>query len=174
MRKKPALFRSTILLGILILTPLTALAQQWYSQVLGSDFVPWEETYTYWKGANGGLRHDGPSGGTYVKTIPIVVPEGLGGPYFIKSMAIQYYDNDGAESLIVTLKRRNFWTYAIHTVATWSSGDLATPGWAKDNTPSISGYKFVDTQKYLYYVEVTWAGAGQNLYLYQVRVHYGT
>jgi hypothetical protein len=106
------------------------------------------------------------------------VPDGS--MYFIKSMGIRFKDNLADGHLHILLKRTNLFTSNVHNVANWSSGHTAAS--TDEQTASKgteTGYKLVDTKKFVYWLYVQFNRDGDvnpypNLILYQVRIHYGT
>lgn len=172
MQRKLFILGSLGLMCFMLLCPMTASAQQIYLQFHGGSFEEMDETYDIYRGGVGFTyftRHNGPGAGTYFHTVNFNKPDGH--PNYIKSVSVRYYDSDASVNLTIRLVRRNIFTNAIHTVATWTSS--GTPGWAIAHQPTIDGYKLVDTQKFVYILEAIWSGAGTGVYLYQVRVHYG-
>lgn len=164
----------SIVISSLFLAPLQIFAKEFYLQYVGSQFIPEEETFTYDKyTGNYGLRHETPAGAYYY--VGVNIPQPHAGSYFLKSVHIRYYDGNNTGYIEVKLRRRNIWTDAQHTVATWQSSYAGTPGWARANVSTIDGYKKVDTAKFVYFLEVYFSDDDTPgpLVLYQVRIHYG-
>lgn len=172
MQKKSIFLGFLGLLCFLLLSPMTSLAQQYYGQYLASAFEPMDETYEFERGTtNYYFTHDGPSSGHYFHTVNFNRPVTV--VLYIKSVSIRYYDSDSTNNLQVRLMRRNIFTNALHTVATWTSS--GTPGWGIAHQATNDGYKLIDTQKFVYFLDVYFpAGSGQKLYFYQIRVHFGS
>jgi hypothetical protein len=93
---------------------------------------------------------------------------------------MRFFDNLTDGFINVVLKRKNLYTGALHTVATWLSGieeaSLA-PQTASNGTEP--GVKLVDTKKFAYFLYVYFWREGSaipsnDLILYQIRIHYGT
>ena len=155
----------------LSLAPFQLFATDYHFQCVGSQFVPRDETYVYDKyTSNFGCEHEGPSSGYYY--VGVELPQRAVGSYFLKSMNIQYYDNDTTGYISVRLKRRNHWTGIINTVATWTDSAPNAPGWSRVNVATIDGYKFVDTAKFVYFLEIYYSNAASNKVVYQIRIHY--
>lgn len=47
----------TLLIGVFVFSPMMALAQQYYIQVVGSDLDPIDENYAYLKDDDSWIRH---------------------------------------------------------------------------------------------------------------------
>ena len=163
-----------ILISSILLAPVQVFAREYYLQYIGMQFVPYDETYTYDKySGNGKLEHEGPGSGLY--HVGVNIPQPQTGNYFLKSIHVHYYDQNATGYISVRLKRRNLWTNTIHTVAIWTGSASYDGGWDRANVATIDGYKFVETAKFSYYLEVYFSTDDTNgtMAIYQVRVHYG-
>lgn len=107
--------------------------------------------------------------GIYTASVYFNLPDS--GTYFIKSIAIYYFDYSNG-NVTVQLKRRNLYTGAVHTIATVSSS--GTPMYAAAFAASKVGYKRLNSFKFAYYVVATFPGGNADLYLASIRIHCGT
>jgi hypothetical protein len=154
-------------------------AAQYYDQYPGNGFLPKSESLSYNRSCeNASLYHNDTSLADYNCPVNFNVPDGAA--YFIKSIGIRYLDNLSNGFIEVILMRKNLYTGAAHTVASWSCGSSEASSF--DQTASQgtnAGYKLVDTKKFSYWLIVSLYTEGSvnpsfNLKLYQVRIHYGT
>jgi hypothetical protein len=178
--------KKTIFIGFIgILTfsilfiPIMTYGDQYYDQYPGNSFVPQHsDSSCYRSSSNAYIYHAGTNDERYICPVNFNVPDGS--TYFIKSIGLRYLDDLTDGYVRVVLRRRNLYTAADNNVASWSSGEAfadANPLTASQGT--TAGYKLVDTKKFSYWLYIDFyrsgdVSPGDNLMIYQIRVHYGT
>jgi hypothetical protein len=168
-----------ILVFLVMLFPTVTYADQYYDQYPGNAFIPRYQTTVYYRSMTSSyIYHDDTTDEGYMCPVTFNVPDGS--TYFIKSIGIRYKDNLTDGYLHILLKRINLYTGNEHTVASWNSDPVAAnPSVLTASQGTETGYKLVDTKKFVYWLYVQFFRTGevnpsQGLMLYQVRVHYGT
>jgi hypothetical protein len=178
--------KNTFFIGIIgimglsvILFPAITYADQYYDQYPGIAFQPQTPDLIYEKTGQNGMWHDDATAiPRYYCEVNFNVPDGS--TYFIKSIGVRYLDNLINGNVQVHLYRKNLYTGADHIVASWQSSHLG--GSSSEMTASQgtnAGYKLVDTKKFAYWLIAFFmmdgdVSPGEQLKLFQVRIHYGT
>jgi hypothetical protein len=162
-----------------ILLPTLTYADQHYDQYPGNGFVPQHSDSNCFRSPESTyIFHAGTNDEYYMCPVNFNVPDGS--TYFIKSLGLRYLDDLTDGYIYVSLRRRNLYTGATHDVALWGSGQTfanASPQTYSQGT--LAGYKLVDTKKFSYWLYIHFwrvgeVSPGDNLMIYQIRVHYGT
>ncbi len=91
----------------------------------------------------------------------------------LKQMSVVHSDTSGTGHIRVRLLRRNFSTGSVQVVAEMLGSDPGTPGQTKSHVVPNPGTKYIDTDNYTYWLEVTFSEGSSALRLYAIRIQYG-